>query len=306
MKKAFAILLVLVMGVSFVACGASAGGEVKEPAKVEIGGTEAAEKPAQTEDSAAVQSTETEVSIEETLLVDEGGVKITAKGLRMGGLFGPELKLLIENNSGKDLTVQCRNVSVNGYMVETMMSVDVVNGKKANDSITFMASDLEISGITAIADMEFSFHMFTTADWEAYLDTAPIQLKTSIADTYEYAFDDSGEVAYDAGGIKVIIKGLAEDTSIWGPSVVVYIENNTDKAFTVQARDVSVNGFMLDPIFSCDVMPGKKAVDTITFMDTQLEENEIGSIENIELSFRIFDFESWDTIVDTDVVSMAF
>lgn len=306
MKKAFAILLVLVMGVSFVACGASAGGEVKEPAKVEVGGTEAAEKPAQTEDSAAVQSTETEVSIEETLLVDEGGVKITAKGLRMGGLFGPELELLIENNSGKDLTVQCRNVSVNGYMVETMMSVDVVNGKKANDSITFMASDLEISGITAIADMELSFHMFTTADWEAYLDTAPIQLKTSIADTYEYAFDDSGEVAYDAGGIKVIIKGLAEDTSIWGPSVVVYIENNTDKAFTVQARDVSVNGFMLDPIFSCDVMPGKKAVDTITFMDTQLEENEIGSIENIELSFCIFDFESWDTIVDTDVVSMAF
>ena len=233
-------------------------------------------------------------------------MKITAKGLRMGGLFGPELKLLIENNSGKDLTVQCRNVSVNGYMVETMMSVDVVNGKKANDSITFMASDLEISGITAIADMELSFHMFTTADWEAYLDTAPVQLKTSIADTYEYAFDDSGEVAYDAGGIKVIIKGLAEDTSIWGPSVVVYIENNTDKAFTVQARDVSVNGFMLDPIFSCDVMPGKKAVDAITFMDTQLEENEIGSIENIELSFCIFDFESWDAIVDTDVVSMAF
>ena len=306
MKKAFAILLVLVMGVSFVACGASAGGEVKEPAKVEVGGTEAAEKPGQTEDSAAVQSTETEVSIEETLLVDEGGVKITAKGLRMSGLFGPELKLLIENNSGKDLTVQCRNVSVNGYMVETMMSVDVVNGKKANDSITFMASDLEICGITAIADMELSFHMFTTADWEAYLDTAPVQLKTSIADTYEYAFDDSGEVAYDAGGIKVIIKGLAEDTSIWGPSVVVYIENNTDKAFTVQARDVSVNGFMLDPIFSCDVMPGKKAVDAITFMDTQLEENEIGSIENIELSFCIFDFESWDTIVDTDVVSMAF
>ena len=185
MKTAFAILLVLVMGVSFVACGASAGGEVKEPAKVEVGGTEAAEKPAQTEGSAAVQSTETEVSIEETLLVDEGGVKITAKGLRMGGLFGPELKLLIENNSGKDLTVQCRNVSVNGYMVETMMSVDVVNGKKANDSITFMASDLEICGITAIADMELSFHMFTTADWEAYPETAPIPVKAPIAETDE-------------------------------------------------------------------------------------------------------------------------
>ena len=148
--------------------------------------------------------------------------------------------------------------------------------------------------------------MFTTADWETYLDTALIQLKTSIADTYEYAFDDSGEVAYDVNGIKVIIKGLAKDASIWGPSVVVYIENNTDQAFTVQTRDVSINGFMVDAMFSCDVMPGKKAVDTITFMETELEENEIVSIEDIELSFHIFDLESWDTIVDTDVVSMAF
>ena len=187
-----------------------------------------------------------------------------------------------------------------------MMSVDIVNGKKANDSITFMTSDFETCGITNIADMEFSFHIFTTADWETYLDTALIQLKTSIADTYEYAFDDSGEVAYDVDGIKVVIKGLAEDTSIWGPSVVVYIENNTDKAFTVQTRDVSINGFMVDAMFSCDVMPGKKAVDTITFMETELEENEIVSIEDIELAFHIFDLESWDTIVDTDVVSVVF
>ena len=306
MKKTIALLLALMMCLSLVACGSSTDSEVKEPAKVEVGGVEASENSANAENGEATQPTETEVSVEETVLVDEGGVKITAKSLNVDGIFGAELKLLIENNSGKDLTIQCRNASVNGYMVETMMSVDIVNGKKANDSITFMTSDFETCGITNIADMEFSFHIFTTADWETYLDTALIQLKTSIADTYEYAFDDSGEVAYDVDGITVIIKGLAEDTSIWGPSVVVYIENNTDKAFTVQARDVSINGFMVDALFSCDVMPGKKAVDTITFMETELEENEIVSIEDIELSFHIFDLESWDTIVDTDAVSMVF
>ena len=41
-------------------------------------------------------------------------------------------------------------------------------------------------------------------------------------------------------------------------------------------------------------------------METELEENEIVSIEDIELAFHIFDLESWDTIVDTDVVSVVF
>ena len=124
-------------------------------------------------------------------------MKITAKSLDEDSLFGPELKLLLENNSGKDLTFQCRNASVNGYMIEPMMSVDVVDGKKANDSLIFMKSDLDACGIDMIADMEFSFHIFDTNEWEDYLDTDVIPLKTSAADTYEYTFDDSGDLAYE-------------------------------------------------------------------------------------------------------------
>ena len=213
---------------------------------------------------------------------------------------------MIKNNSGKDLTVQCSNASVNGYMVETMLSADIVDGKKANDTLTFMDSSLEACGITSIADMEFAFHIFTTEGWDTYLDTDQIQLKTSIADTYEYTFDDSGDVAYDADGIKIVIKGLSEDQSIFGPGIEVYLENNRGEGFTVQTRDVSVNGFMVDAMFSCNVMPGKKAVDTITFMDSQLEENEITGIEDVELSFHVFETNGWNTIVDTDTVSITF
>lgn len=302
MKKMLSLALAFVLVLSLAACGGSAGGDVKEPSSVSTGDTE---PQTNGDDNAAEPSAPADATIEETVLVDESGVKITAKSLGTESLFGAELKLLIENNSGKDLTIQCRNASVNGYMVETMMSADVVNGKKANDSITFMSSDLEACGITSIADMEFSFHIFTTADWEAYLDTALIQLKTSIADTYTYTFDDSGEVAYDANGVKIVIKGLS-DSSIFGPGVMVYIENNREKGVTVQTRDVSINGFMASAMFSSDVMPGKKAVDTITFLSSELEENEITSIQDVELSFHIFDTDSMDGIVDTDVVHMTF
>jgi len=191
-------------------------------------------------------------------------------------------------------------------MVKTMMSVDVVNGKKANDSLTFMESDFEACGIDMIADMEVAFHIFDMSEWETYLDTEAIQIKTSISDTYEYTYDDSGDLAYDGNGVKIVVKGLAEDDSIFGPSIVVYIENNGDKDVTVQTRDVSINGFMVDAMFSCDVVAGKRAVDTITFMESDLDENEVAAIEDVELSFHVFDFEKWDTIVDTEVVTITF
>ena len=305
MKRTLSVILAIILAMSLLACSSYSDEDIKEPSNVATGSNAGeGQKQEQVEETEVPE--ETEVTINETVLVDEAGIKITAKSLEVDGIFGPEIKLLIENNSGKDLTFQCRNASVNGYMVETMMSVDVVNGKKANDSLTFMKSDFEACGIEKIADMEIAFHIFDMAEWETYLDTASIQIKTSIADNFEYTYDDSGDLAYEGNGIKIIIKGLAENESIFGPSIVTYIENTGDKDITVQTRDVSINGFMASAIFSCDVLAGKRAVDTITFMESDLEENEITAIEDIELSFHIFDSDDWKTIVDTEIVKISF
>ena len=294
----------------------SAAKETKAPASVETGGAggtvaaaEAKEEVKETAEETKAAETEapkTEESIEEQVILDEQGVKITVKGLDKSGIMGPSIKLLIENECGKDITVQARNASVNGYMIETLLSADLVNGKKSNETLTFSSGDLKRAGISTIADMEFSFHVFESSTWDDIFDSDMIQLRTSAADSYEYAFDDSGEVAYEGNGIKVVIKGLDEEDSIFGPGVVVHISNESDKAITVQTRDVSVNGFMLDPIFSSDVAAGKNAIDSITFMSSQLTENEIESIEDVELSFHIIDAKSWDTIQDTETVKITF
>lgn len=288
MKRVLSAILAIILLMSLAACSDSSGGEVKDPSNVKSD-TIAAEK----------------VSIDETVLVDESGIKITAKSLDVDGMLGSELKLLIENDSGKDLTFQCLSASINGYMVETIMSVDVVNGKKANDSIVFMDSDLELCGISSIADIDLVFNVFDTNDWDTYLKTGHIQLKTSIADSFEYSYDDSGDLAYEGNGIRIVVKGLS-DESFLGSNIIVYIENTSDTDITVQTRGVSVNGFMIDSIFSCNVDAGKRAVDSITLMDSDLEENGISSIDDVELSFHVFDFDGWDTIVDTDVVTITF
>ena len=246
-----------------------------------------------------------EVSIEEQILYDGNDIKITATGME-DSIWGTELKLLIENNSSKTITVQARNCNVNGYMVTTMMSADVASGKKANDSLTFETSGLKESGIEQIATMEFYFHIFDTETWDTIVDTDVITVSTSIAEGYVQNYDDSGEVLVETDGVKIIGKGLSASDSFWGPGVILYIENNSDKNITVQVRDVSINGFMVTSSMSEDVVAGKKAISAVQFFSTDLEDNGIDDITSVELYFHVFEAETWDTIVDTDVITIQF
>lgn len=245
------------------------------------------------------------VTVEQTVLVDQDNVVITATGMDES-VFGPELKLLIENNSDTNLTFQVRNASVNGYMADTMMSEDVAAGKKSNTEITFTTSGLKECGIDTFANMEFSFHIFTTDGWDDYLDTDAITVETSAAATYTQTIDDSGEVFYDSDGIKIVGKGLSSDDSIFGPRLIIYIENNSDTDRTVQVRDTSVNGFMIDTVMSQDVVAGKKAITAVTFLSSSLEENSITDITSVETSFHIFDTEDWSNEIDTDSITINF
>lgn len=316
MKKSMRILAIILVlslfAVMAMGSGSSDSGDVKEPNSVSTGGNTAEQNTNNSTNSSdssntteATSPAKKDVTIDEVVLLDESGVKITAKSLDLKGIFGPAIKLLIENNSDKSLTVQTRSTSVNGYMIETMLSSDVAAGKKANDELVFMSSELNTAGITTIADMEFSFHIFDSETWDTYLDTDLISVKTSAAEGFTYEFDNSGYSAYNGNGVEIIVKGLSED-SFFGPSIVVFISNTSDKNVCVQARDVSINGFMVDPMFSSEVVSGKHAISTITFLSSELEENEITAIEEVELSFHVFDNGTWDGIVDTDPVTITF
>lgn len=67
-----------------------------------------------------------------------------------------------------------------------------------------------------------------------------------------------------------------------------------------------MNGFMLNPVMSEDVLSGYKSLTAMTFFSSELEENNITEITDIELEFHIFNMDSWDTIQDTDVIKLSF
>lgn len=67
-----------------------------------------------------------------------------------------------------------------------------------------------------------------------------------------------------------------------------------------------MNGFMISPSMSQDVVSGKKAISAVTFFSSDLEENGIEDITEIETSFHIFDMDSWDGIADTEAIVINF
>lgn len=310
MKKGLLIALVCLLVLSVSACTGSMGDVNDKEVKTDPASTEAetvsSEEASATSNQEQKDEDSQDITIERQVIYDGNGVVVTVTGLSEDGWFGPAVKVLIENNSDRNIEVQSRNSSVNGLMVDTMFSASVAAGKKANDDITFSSSTLDISGISTMKEIEFYLHVFDSETWDSLFDTEMITLVTSADPTFVQEYDDSGHVAYDEGGIKVVAKKLNSSDSFWGSDLYLYIENNTDQNIVIQTRDVSINGFMVDPIFSCDITAGKKAFDSITFFESDLTENAVTDIQELELKFHIFNMESWDTIKDTPVISIEF
>lgn len=295
MKKFIAILTVLTVVFSFAGCVSSQPTqEGKEPASV------------QEAETTVTVASDKKVSVAESVVFDSKGIKITVKGIDTESMWGVDLKLLIENNGTQDVTVQARNLSVNGIMADYSFSCDVAAGKKANDEISIGSSSLEVAGIDVIKEIEFGFHIMDTESWDTVVDSDIIKIETDADSSYVQTYDDSGFVAVDENGIKLVVKKLDSEDSFWGADIYVYAENNTDKNVTVQVRDVSINGFMVDPSFSCDISAGKKAFDSISFMDSDLEDNGIADITDVELYFHVFEADGWDTLFDSDIVKITF
>lgn len=243
-----------------------------------------------------------EASITEQVLYEENGIKITATGIEDDSIWGEGVKLLIENSGDKNVGVGCKALIVNNYMITDLFSTSVAAGKKVNEVMYMSSDELEAAGIENIGQIEIYFHIYDDSSYETLWDVPCITLQTSEFDKMDVSPQDDGFELYNEGGIRIVGK-YVDEKSFWGTAVLMYIENNSGRNICVQADNMSVNGFMVTPIFSSTVYNGKMAIDDITLLSSDLEDNGITSVDNIELTFHIFDPDTFETIIDSDTVS---
>ena len=290
MKKLIAAILALILVASLVGCGS--------------GGVKSNDIPSTS--SNTYKPAQGEVTIEERVLVNEAGVKITAKSLEVEGAWGTTLKLLIENNSKKNLGIYTDRAIVNGYMLDSYSYGNVPSGKKVNEGFTFYTSDMDEYGIDTIADIELNFQIFDSDTYDEYLTTDSIQIKTSAADTYKDSYKHNGDIIYNENGIKIMLKDSRYDNSIQEQGLLFYVENNSDHDIFVHAEDISVNGYMMGVTPFKNILAGKRSVDWVHFYEYELRENDIDKIKEVELYLTIGDCNKWSYIGETDIIRLKF
>lgn len=157
---------------------------------------------------------------------------------------------------------------------------------------------------TTTAETTTTTEETTTTTEKPTTTTTTMTTKATTTTTTTTAEEPKDQVLFDNNGIKITYTGMDYISSGFGPKIKLLIENNTNANYTIQVRDFSVNGFMVDTTMSADVNAGKKANDSIIIMSRSLEENSISEddMQTFEFSFDIFNSDDWSDGFDTETI----
>lgn len=246
----------------------------------------------------------TKVTIEEQVLVDHAGIVITATEYVTDSIWGDGIKLLLENNSDKTVMVGCKALIVNNYMITDLFASEVAAGKKANEVMYLSSSELKAAGIDSVGQVEIYFNIYDSDTYEDIYNSDCVTIQTSEFANMDTTPDDIGTELYNVDGIKIVGKTVDEN-SFWGTAILLYCENTTGRNIGISVEEMSINGFMTDPFFATTVYAGKMSLDEITIFSSDLEENGIEEIKDVELKFHIYDEDTYDTIADSNPITFS-
>ena len=245
------------------------------------------------------------VTIDEQELFSQSGVTLTATEYTSDS-WSEGIKILVNNESDKDITVSCYTAVVNDYMTDASFYSNVSAGKKSKETLTFYSDTLKRSGIDTIGKMELYFEVYDTDSYDTIYKSDAIVIETSAADDIKVNKLDNGVEIYNKNGIKIVGKELTSDEYGYNQYFMVFIENNSDKDVMISSDDVSVNGYMVSGMLYADVLSGKMSVEAMSFYNDELADNDIEKIEEIEMKLSIWDDNNYDTIDETESIVITF
>ena len=307
MKRIIAVILSLLLALSFAACGS--GGD-------QSAGSEQTQEAETAEPKAVGELPEFSKSatIEETVLLDQDGLRITATGLSYSS-YAADIELLIENESAEDYEIISESLgyscnAINDCMVtDGYMLCEVNAGMKAKETISFSYDEMLLSGITEIGSIELGFDVSGSGGTE--YKTGPLELTTSAGEsTSNYkeiitndalqksfgikleAFSD--ETLYDEQGIRAASVGLIENSE-GENNVLLELVNETENEVYAVIKEVGINGLKVySGIWSSDLInSGKRCVVDLDLSrivsDAALESCGIDRIGSVQLKMELTD-----------------
>lgn len=311
MKKFMSFLLSALLVLSLAACESNGGSQstASESSAGSTASSEAESSAAATEEATATPEPSAQPTLEETVLLDEGGIKITATGLTDYGLGGtPDLELHVENNTDGDIMVQTSEyAAVNGCMVRGIASIQASAGDSADDTVMFLDDEFEEAGIETVSDIRLAVRAID-ADWNEICASDFVTVKTSAYGTVETPAVD-GDVLYDKDSVKVILLGTEEeeDFDFYFPTYVkLYIENNSEQDITVKTLDFKANGAVTQCSLNAELLAGTRQFTELRLDADSCTQNGITELKDLSFYFSVCDLMTWNEITKSDTVTLEF
>jgi hypothetical protein len=128
--------------------------------------------------------------------------------------------------------------------------------------------------------------------------------ETASKDSEDIKDISNGQIIYYADGIKVSYQGFDIIGDIWGPEVLLRVENSTDINYTVQSWEFYLNGIPFAPQLSNHAPPGETVDIKLILLHISLRETEIAidDIENVRFRFTFIETDRPSQVFETDFV----
>lgn len=108
---------------------------------------------------------------------------------------------------------------------------------------------------------------------------------------------------YNKDGIVVTATKIEDD--LFGPTITFSISNDSSKNVVVTTRSLSVNGYMMEAsgLYS-EVAAGKKAMESMILMSSELDQAGIDTVADIEFYINISDSATYMDIETSDLIKL--
>lgn len=230
-------------------------------------------------------------------VVDDENVTIQITGVDATDDYEYLVNLYFENKTDKNLTFSAYSGSVNGLTVDMYGGEDLAAGKRANTSASVTWDELQNAGILEVTDLGIQFMVYNADDYaEDYLVNQYVHCYPqgeAAATAYERTAAATDQVLVDNDYVTVTVTGFGHD-DIWGHTMELYLVNKMDSITMFSLDNVSVNGFMIDPYWADEVLPGCSAYSTVSWYDEDFDTNGVTEIEEVEFTLTCYDSYDWD------------
>lgn len=260
------------------------------------------------EESVSVKESDiySEYKIKETRITDKQDFSAENVSVTVGEIsyenVTTRINMHVKNGREETVTVTSADLSVNGLMSTEAMILTLSAGEEKDSYIQISNQWFGEMNIETIKNIELLIKVYDAENNEI-AKSEVLRIKTDAPWTYKQKYREDGYKIYDHKGIAISVLEMKKSDMSNDTELVLYAQNNTDKAISVMCSDVSVNGTPVEPLFVMSVGAKKKAVDSMLFYESDLEQLKITDIKFIRASFKAFN-ENFETVFETDIIEV--